>query len=70
MVRFFLILFTHMGSGPADVGGEIRIFIIKDILIVTIDDHGVLIMVDSLVLSTVAHMDMAVDKIFGLIFFQ
>ena len=67
---FFLILFTHMGSGPADVGGEIRIFIIKDILIVTIDDHGVLIMVDSLVLSTVAHMDMAVDKIFGLIFFQ
>ena len=52
-----------MGSGPADVGGEIRIFIIKDILIVTIDDHGVLIMVDSLVLSTVAHMNMAVDKI-------
>ena len=45
---FFLILFTHMGSGPADVGGEIRIFIIKDILIITIDDHGVLIMVDSL----------------------
>ena len=59
-----------MGSGTADLGGKIRIFIVKDILVIAVDDDRVLILVDPFVFPAVAHMNMAVDEILGFVFFH